>query len=183
MSIDVNFRASSIRRCLASSRDDPVYFSDIILADIFTSFAQVAGDVWLSLCMLIPGHSILSPSAGVGLARWILPTVMRYEASTRRKSDGNLVPLASPTWYAFANVSSKAGITKTLPAVPFTMPSSMQLHFLPSIFLQLSREWQRHPRRTAHGLERVRCLDYGSRRYSLLQPNPLTLSQAICSSH
>ena len=151
-------------------------FSDVILADIFTSFAQVMGDVWLSLCMLIPGHSILSPSAGVGMARWILPTVMRCEAFMRRKSDGNLIPLASHTWYAFANVLLKASITKALPAVPFITPSNMQPHFPPSIFLQLSRDSQRHPRRTVHGSERVRCLDYGS---SLVIFPPTQLSYII----
>ncbi|GLB37569.1 putative EXS family protein [Lyophyllum shimeji] len=65
----------AIGRCLFSSWDSPVYFSDVVLADIFTSFAQVVGDVWLSLCMLLPGHSILKPHTGVG-SRWILPTVM-----------------------------------------------------------------------------------------------------------
>ncbi|KAF8070596.1 EXS family-domain-containing protein [Lyophyllum atratum] len=68
----------AIRRCLFSSWDSPVYFSDVVLADIFTSFAQVVGDVWLSLCMLIPGHSILKPNVGVGVSRWILPTVMSF---------------------------------------------------------------------------------------------------------
>ncbi|KAG6918535.1 hypothetical protein DXG01_013625 [Tephrocybe rancida] len=66
----------AIRRCLFSPWDSPVYFSDVILADIFTSFAQVVGDIWLSLGMLIPGHSILRPQIGVGISRWILPTVM-----------------------------------------------------------------------------------------------------------
>ncbi|KAG6873406.1 hypothetical protein C0995_015831 [Termitomyces sp. Mi166 len=66
----------AVRRCLFSSWNSPVYFSDVILADIITSFAQVVGDVWLSLCMLIPGNSILRPQTGVGMSRWILPTVM-----------------------------------------------------------------------------------------------------------
>ncbi|RDB24891.1 Protein ERD1 1 [Hypsizygus marmoreus] len=73
----------AIRRCLLSSSDSPVYFSDVVLADIFTSFAQVIGDVWLSLCMLLPGHSILNPTAGVGLSRWILPTVMSFPSLVR----------------------------------------------------------------------------------------------------
>lgn len=50
----------------------------MVLADIFTSFSQVLGDVWLSLCMLIPGNSILVIPFGEGWARWVLPTVMRY---------------------------------------------------------------------------------------------------------
>lgn len=63
-------------RCLISSGDDPIYFCDVILADIFTSFAQVIGDVWLSICTLMPGHSLLNPSAGQGLTHWMLPTIM-----------------------------------------------------------------------------------------------------------
>ncbi|KNZ72888.1 ERD1 like protein [Termitomyces sp. J132] len=66
----------AVRRCLFSSWDSAVYFSDVILADIITSFAQVVGDVWLSLCMLIPGNSMLRPQSGVGMSEWILPTVM-----------------------------------------------------------------------------------------------------------
>jgi len=31
----------------------------VVLADILTSFAKVIGDVWLSLCMLMPGGSLL----------------------------------------------------------------------------------------------------------------------------
>ena len=55
-----------------------VYFSDVVFADIFTSYAKVLGDVWLSLCMLLPGGSLLAPPKQYGLYRWILPTLMRY---------------------------------------------------------------------------------------------------------
>jgi hypothetical protein len=58
--------------------DSPVYFSDVVFADVFTSFAKVLGDVWLSLCMLLPGGSLLSPPPLDGLSQWILPTLMRY---------------------------------------------------------------------------------------------------------
>jgi hypothetical protein len=57
-----------------------VYFSDVVFADVFTSFAKVLGDVWLSLCMLLPGGSLLSPPPLDGLSQWILPTLMRYAA-------------------------------------------------------------------------------------------------------
>lgn len=66
----------AIRRCFLSSSNTPVLFSDVILADICTSFAKVIGDVWLSVCMILPGNSMLNPPPQVGLARWILPTVM-----------------------------------------------------------------------------------------------------------
>jgi hypothetical protein len=55
-----------------------IYFSDVVFADIFTSYAKVIGDVWLSLCMLLPGGSLLAPPKQYGWYRWILPTLMRY---------------------------------------------------------------------------------------------------------
>lgn len=66
----------AIRRCLFSPLDRPVYFSDVIFADIFTSFAKVLGDIWLSICMLLPGASLLVLPTQEGLSRWILPTIM-----------------------------------------------------------------------------------------------------------
>ncbi|KAF8635246.1 hypothetical protein AX17_004019 [Amanita inopinata Kibby_2008] len=63
-------------RCLFSPMTAPVYFADIIFADIFTSFAKVLSDFWLSFCMLLPGNSIMTPPPGSGWKRWILPTVM-----------------------------------------------------------------------------------------------------------
>jgi len=53
-----------------------IYFSDVVFADIFTSYAKVLGDVWLSLCMLLPGGSLLSPPKQYGWYRWILPSLM-----------------------------------------------------------------------------------------------------------
>jgi hypothetical protein len=50
----------------------------VIFADIFTSYAKVLGDVWLSLCMLLPRGSLLYPPKQYGWYRWILPTLMRY---------------------------------------------------------------------------------------------------------
>lgn len=67
--------ASSIRRCFIAQQH--IYFADVVFADVFTSFAKVLGDVWLSLCILMPGASLLSPPSQTGLARWILPSIMR----------------------------------------------------------------------------------------------------------
>ncbi|KAI0302612.1 EXS family-domain-containing protein [Russula brevipes] len=66
----------SIKRCLSSPLNHRVYFSDVVFADIFTSYAKVLGDVWLSLCMLLPGGSLLSLPTQNGWYRWILPTLM-----------------------------------------------------------------------------------------------------------
>ncbi|KAG2356458.1 EXS family-domain-containing protein [Suillus spraguei] len=59
--------------CQKRERD---LFLQLLFADVFTSFAKVLGDVWLSLCMLLPGGSLLSPPPLDGLSQWILPTLM-----------------------------------------------------------------------------------------------------------
>ncbi|KAI0268741.1 EXS family-domain-containing protein [Gloeopeniophorella convolvens] len=66
----------SIKRCIASPTNHRIFFSDVVFADIFTSYAKVLGDVWLSLCMLLPGGSLLYPPPQDGWFRWILPTLM-----------------------------------------------------------------------------------------------------------
>lgn len=68
--------ASAIHRCLFPSPHG-VYFADVVFADVFTSFAKVLGDMWLSVCMLLPSGSLLAQPAQDGLTRWILPTIMR----------------------------------------------------------------------------------------------------------
>lgn len=68
--------SSAIHRCLFPS-PHRVYFSDVVFADILTSFAKVLGDVWLCIYMLLPSGSLLTQPAQDGLTRWILPTIMR----------------------------------------------------------------------------------------------------------
>ena len=76
----------SIKRCISSPINHRIYFSDVVFADIFTSYAKVLGDVWLSLCMLLPGGSLLAPPKQYGWYRWILPTLMRYVFAFRLTS-------------------------------------------------------------------------------------------------
>lgn len=38
----------AIKRILLPRINDPIHFSDVILADILTSFAKVLGDLWIS---------------------------------------------------------------------------------------------------------------------------------------
>ncbi|KAF8973090.1 EXS family-domain-containing protein [Flammula alnicola] len=66
----------AIRRCLFPPPSGPIYFSDVVFADIGTSFAKVFGEIWLSLWMLKPGNSILVPPVDDSWLRWIFPTVM-----------------------------------------------------------------------------------------------------------
>ncbi|KAI0630317.1 EXS-domain-containing protein [Trametes polyzona] len=72
----------AVHRCLFPS-PHRVYFSDVVFADIFTSFAKVLGDVWLSIWMLLPGGSLLSQPSQEGLSRWILPTLMSIPYAVR----------------------------------------------------------------------------------------------------
>ncbi|OSX66295.1 hypothetical protein POSPLADRAFT_1133399 [Postia placenta MAD-698-R-SB12] len=72
----------ALHRCLFPPHRR-VYFADVVFADVFTSFAKVLGDVWLSFCMLMPGGSLLTQPAQVGLARWILPTLMSLPYAVR----------------------------------------------------------------------------------------------------
>ncbi|KAG8213619.1 EXS family-domain-containing protein, partial [Butyriboletus roseoflavus] len=67
---------STATRCLFSGFDSSVYFSDIVFADVLTSFAKVLGDMWLSLCMLLPGGSLLQLPSQDGWYQWILPSLM-----------------------------------------------------------------------------------------------------------
>ena len=67
-----------MKRCLFVPRNAHVYFCDIVLADILTSFAKVIGDVWLSLCMILPGGSLLVFPQQEGWSRLMVPVLMRY---------------------------------------------------------------------------------------------------------
>ncbi|KAF9529216.1 EXS family-domain-containing protein [Crepidotus variabilis] len=78
---DILFKAerdkftAAIKRCLFPGTG-PIYFSDVILADIATSFAKVFGDIWQSLWMVKPGNSILKPPVHDNWLRWVMPTMM-----------------------------------------------------------------------------------------------------------
>ncbi|KAI0057948.1 EXS-domain-containing protein [Artomyces pyxidatus] len=85
----------SLRRCLFSPTNHPIYFSDVVFADIFTSYAKVLGDVWLSLCMLLPGGSLLTLPTQDGWARWVLPSLMSFPYLVRLRQC--LVEYASTT--------------------------------------------------------------------------------------
>jgi len=69
------FRA--VRRCVFPAPLGPIYFSDVIFADIGTSFAKVFGELLLSIWMLKPGNSILNPPVEDLWMRWIFPIVIR----------------------------------------------------------------------------------------------------------
>jgi len=66
----------ALSRCLFPETTSPVLFADIVLADIFTSFAKVLGDCWLSFWMLLPGNSFFIQLSDSDWKRWILPSIM-----------------------------------------------------------------------------------------------------------
>ncbi|CAK5281716.1 unnamed protein product [Mycena citricolor] len=75
----------ALRRCVFTHLDGPIYFADVIFADIFTSFAKVLGDMWLSACMLLPGNTLLSTPADSVWLRWVMPTIMSLPYLIRLK--------------------------------------------------------------------------------------------------
>lgn len=101
----------SIKRCISSPLNHRIHFSDVVFADIFTSYAKVLGDVWLSLCMLLPGGSLLTPPTQEGWYRWILPTLMSlpYLVRFRQCTVEYTSPLNDsrrPLWNALKYASS-----------------------------------------------------------------------------
>ncbi|THH04550.1 hypothetical protein EW145_g5439 [Phellinidium pouzarii] len=73
----------AMRRCIFSPASMPVYFSDVVLADIFTSYAKVIGDVWLSLCMILPSGSLLIFPSQDGWSRLMVPCLMSIPYAIR----------------------------------------------------------------------------------------------------
>jgi hypothetical protein len=68
---------SSLSRCLFSSPSQPVYFCDVITADVLTSFAKVLGDIWISTIVLLPGGSLKMTFMGDRLSDIAIPVLMR----------------------------------------------------------------------------------------------------------
>ncbi|CAE6429350.1 unnamed protein product [Rhizoctonia solani] len=70
-------------RCLSSPSSDPVYFSDVILADVFTSFAKVIADAWISICMLFPKGTLLRAKTMGGMSESLVPIMMALPYAIR----------------------------------------------------------------------------------------------------
>jgi len=56
----------------------PVFFSDVILADILTSFAKVLGDLWISTCQIWNGGISQGRVAQSGWSSYITLTMVWY---------------------------------------------------------------------------------------------------------
>lgn len=76
----------AVRRCIFGTYNQPVYFSDVILADIFTSFAKVLGDLWVSAYMLLPGGSLMMSNLDIhGWSEWAIPALISLPYVVRFK--------------------------------------------------------------------------------------------------
>ncbi|EJU04061.1 EXS-domain-containing protein [Dacryopinax primogenitus] len=64
------------RRCFIPSFSQPTYFCDIVLADIFTSFAKVFGDLYISAHQIFWVGYVTSVPAQKGMLQLIVPTMM-----------------------------------------------------------------------------------------------------------
>ncbi|ORX33919.1 EXS family-domain-containing protein [Kockovaella imperatae] len=74
----------AVRRIFLPSLAAPIFFSDVILADIFTSFAKVLGDLWISSCQILQGGITRGRVAQTGFSRYFtlvmvcLPYILRF---------------------------------------------------------------------------------------------------------
>ncbi|KAK8847440.1 hypothetical protein IAR55_005298 [Kwoniella newhampshirensis] len=74
----------ALKRILFPPLSAPVFFSDVILADILTSFAKVLGDMWISACQIWNGGITQGRVSQTGWANWVtlamvsLPYMLRF---------------------------------------------------------------------------------------------------------
>lgn len=68
----------AIKRIFLPPLNSPVFFSDVILADILTSFAKVLGDLWVSTCQIWNGGITEGRVAQTGWSNWITLSMVWY---------------------------------------------------------------------------------------------------------
>ncbi|WVQ83274.1 hypothetical protein IAT38_005413 [Cryptococcus sp. DSM 104549] len=74
----------AVKRIMVPHLNDPIYFSDVILADILTSFAKVLGDLWISTMQIWGGGITQGRVSQRGWANWVtllmvsLPYMLRF---------------------------------------------------------------------------------------------------------
>jgi hypothetical protein len=66
----------AVKRIVYPSPTAPVFFCDVILADILTSFAKVLGDLWISSCQIWLGGITAGRVAQSGWSNWITLTMV-----------------------------------------------------------------------------------------------------------
>ncbi|KZV81617.1 EXS-domain-containing protein [Exidia glandulosa HHB12029] len=73
----------AVKRCFLSPVSQPVYFCDVVLADVFTSFAKVFGDVWMTVAMFLPSGSLTALPVFEGKWEWAVPFMMSLPYAVR----------------------------------------------------------------------------------------------------
>ncbi|KAJ3567316.1 hypothetical protein NP233_g6444 [Leucocoprinus birnbaumii] len=138
----------AIYRCLLSPYHSLVQFSDVVFADIATSFAKVLGDSWLSLLMMLPGNSLLTAPSEEGWRGWISPAIMSFPYLVRFRqciieyghpSNSSRRPLYNAVKYAtaFPVIFLSAG----LKGVPEADIMVARASFSPSQWFNIYRLW------------------------------------------
>ncbi|KAG9099237.1 hypothetical protein FS749_001744, partial [Ceratobasidium sp. UAMH 11750] len=123
----------SVWRCLTSPSRDPVHFSDVILADVFTSFAKVIADLWISACMMLPSGTLLRAKTEGAVSESVVPLMMALPYAIRfrqcmmeyigsKRTSGralaNAIKYATAFPVIFLSVAQRSSLTGPLDAKP-----------------------------------------------------------------
>lgn len=87
---------SAVKRILLPPSDAPIFFCDVILADILTSFAKVLGDLWISTCQIVNGGITQGRVRQHGSANYITLAMVWYvplSPSLPYNVEDELIPL------------------------------------------------------------------------------------------
>ena len=125
----------ALKRILLPSLSSPIFFCDVILADILTSFAKVLGDLWVSACQIWFGgitHGRVSQS---GWSRWVTLGMVWYVLL-----DHHIIYLIRRS----ASADEQPPLRSPIPTMYFRIPP-INLH-LPSTSLQFPKILLRLPR-------------------------------------
>jgi hypothetical protein len=171
-----------LKRILVPSISSPVYFCDVILADILTSFAKVLGDLWVSACQIWWGGITEGRVAQSGWSRYITLAMVWYVPV----SDIGYLPChtnkpAFHTPFVSVNVYSSIINHLTLPLGHLPTPSNTFLPFRssssPRFKRQSSPTWHSKKallskncaKHTIDGLANIVYSDFGSLRSSSIR--------------
>ncbi|KAG8699400.1 hypothetical protein FRC09_006649 [Ceratobasidium sp. 395] len=123
----------SVWRCLTSPPTDPVHFSDVILADVFTSFAKVIADLWISACMMLPTGTLIRAKTEGAISESVVPLMMALPYAIRfrqcmmeyigsKRTSGralaNAIKYATAFPVIFLSVAQRSSLTGPLDAKP-----------------------------------------------------------------
>ncbi|KAG8869943.1 hypothetical protein FRB97_000602 [Tulasnella sp. 331] len=139
----------ALRRCLFPSSKKPVYFCDVILADILTSFAKVLGDIWVSTNMLMPGGSLLMAAVDLhGWSEWMVPALISLPFVIRFRQC-----LAEYSGSGYTNTRPLFNAIKYASSFPVIFLSAMQKMVVADITAAKGAEEALHT--TWHGEHRI----------------------------